>query len=566
MAATDFRSSIRRADGVFIVAVGLLSLIWYVTRLGFYSDDWAFLGMYATSPDQTLRGLYDASYSSQHAMRPVQLWLCAALYRVFGMDPAGYHAVNAVLVVLNPLIVYAIGRELQVSRLIALPVALVYGLLPNYSTDRYWYVAFAITLSMTACLASLYADLRAAGAANLRTTVSWKIAAVLALIAGVLAYEVVMPLLLVAGPVLVAWRVARRQDGLTRQRLMYAAALIAINIVLLGSIAMFKLKTTIRLGAEQGVAAQVTDIARHAIRTDLPRGEYGLNVFNALRVHFVEYGIQLVPNALSIGRTTPSGVRALALLVALITFGFLAYTLRSEQWPTLSSWATLVGAGLAVFALGYAIFVTNYNVQFTPTGIANRSAIAATLGAAMCLVGCAGGAATLARVGGLRVLIFTAAIAVIAGSGVAIVNGIAEQWVTAYAAERNILSSIRTRVPALPPHSTLLLEGACPYIGPAVVFEANWDLAGALQVYYRDRTLAANVVSHRMTADESGITATIYGQPTRYPYSASLLAFHAGTGEVQPLPDAATARTWLSRSLASWSCPAGQEGIGVEPF
>ena len=77
-------------DAAVLAIITALSLARYATSLGFYSDDWAFLGLYATSADQTLRGLHDASYSSHHAMRPVQLWLCAALYRAFGMDPVSY--------------------------------------------------------------------------------------------------------------------------------------------------------------------------------------------------------------------------------------------------------------------------------------------------------------------------------------------------------------------------------------------------------------------------------------------------------------------------------------------
>ena len=43
-------------------------------------------------------------------------------------------------------------------------------------------------------------------------------------------------------------------------------------------------------------------------------------------------------------------------------------------------------------------------------------------------------------------------------------------------AEQRVLASTQQRFPAMPPNSTLLLDGVCPYAGPAVVFEANWDL------------------------------------------------------------------------------------------
>jgi hypothetical protein len=184
----------------------------------------------------------------------------------------------------------------------------------------------------------------------------------------------------------------------------------------------------------------------------------------------------------------------------------------------------------------------------------------------MCLAGGAGLLASVVRVASVRSAAFAAVVSMTAGSGVLIVNVVAADWIAAFTAEQRVLASIRDRFPVMPAGTTILLDGVCPYIGPAIVFEANWDLTGALQVSYRDRTLAANVVTPRMTTDETGITSRIYGQPTRYPYSSSLLAFDAANGTVQPLTDAATARAWLSRALAARRCPAGQEGLGVEPF
>ena len=40
-------------------------------------------------------------------------------------------------------LLYLVLRRLQPSRTLAFAVALVYVLLPNYSTDRFWFAAFA---------------------------------------------------------------------------------------------------------------------------------------------------------------------------------------------------------------------------------------------------------------------------------------------------------------------------------------------------------------------------------------------------------------------------------------
>ena len=541
-----------------------VSLAWYTPHLGFYSDDWAFLGRYATSADQTVGGLFEASYSSQHAMRPMQVWLCAILYRTFGMDPTGYHLFNGVLLVLNPILCYAIARELRVPRTIALSTALVYGLLPNYSTDRFWYVAIAITLSMTACLASIYADLKAAGA-PVRTGVAWKAAGCAALVISSLSYEVALPLFL-AVPALIAWRTWRARRSLPRVRIIYLAFLVAINVVLLAGVAAFKLRTTVRLGAERGLAAQVLEISRHALRRDLPEGAYGLNVVSAARVHFGDYGVRLPATALTLAPAAPATVLVLTALFALAAFAYLAGAIRTEPWPPVRTWGALIAAGILVFGLGYAIFLTNYNVQFTPAGVANRSAIAAAVGAAMCIVGCMGCLATPLSARRLRPMAFAVLIAMVASSGFLIVNVIAGSWIAAYDTEQRVLARIRQRFPALPPHSTLILDGVCPYVGPAIVFESNWDLAGMLQVFYHEATLAADVVTPRLAVGDDAIATTIYQQRTKYPYGRGLFVYDAGADVVQPLTDAAKARAYFSTSTMGRSCPAGKEGLGVDLF
>ena len=554
---------VARDSAALAIAV-VLSLGWYAPRLGFYSDDWAFLGRYATSPHQTVSGFFDASYSEQHAMRPMQVWLCAVLYRTFGMDPLGYHLFNGVLLVLNPILCYAIARELRVPRTIGFSVALLYALLPNYSTDRFWYVAFAITLSMTACLASIYADVKAAGA-PVRAGLAWKAVGAAALLISSLSYEVAAPLFLLA-PCLMVWRTWRAHHHPSRQRIVYLTVLIAINVVLLAGVTAFKLRTTVRLGAQEGIAAQVLAISRHALRTDLPNGEYGLNVFSAVRVHFGDYGLMLPATAGTLVRRAPVTVRWLTLLFAAAACAYLVWSVRQREWPSVREWGAVLGAGIVVFGLGYAIFLTNYNVQFTPTGIANRSAIAATLGAAMCTVGCIGLLITALPGMRLRALAFAALIATFASCGFLIINVIAACWVAAYAEERNVLADIRQRFPTLPPHSTLILDGVCPYIGPAIVFESHWDLAGALQTVYRDETLAADVVTPRLAVGADGITTTIYQQQVRYPYDRGLFVYQTGSGVVQPLTDAAAAHTYFARSTKAHSCPPAKEGIGVELF
>ena len=60
------------------------------------------------------------------------------------------------------LFLYLVLRELRVHRTVAFAIAAVYGLLPNYSTDRFWIAAFGYVLTTALFLISTYALLRAA--------------------------------------------------------------------------------------------------------------------------------------------------------------------------------------------------------------------------------------------------------------------------------------------------------------------------------------------------------------------------------------------------------------------
>jgi hypothetical protein len=552
-----------RRDCLFLAAAVVLSFAWYVPRLGFYSDDWAFLGRYAIAPEQTISGFYKASMSPVHAMRPVQVWLCAALYRLFGMEPLGYHLFNGVLLIANAVLLYAIAWELRAGRIRGLALSLIYALLPNYSTDRYWYLAFAITLSMTCCLASIYADLKAVTAA--RGAAAWKVLSVVALIVSALSYEVALPLFLLA-PVAIIWRIRGGDPGRFRHRLARAVVVIAISLALVFGAGAFKLHSTVRLGAQHGLRGQVIDIARKAVSPHLPYGHYGLNVFSAAGVHFGDYGVELPFSAWALGRTAPAPALWLTGVFALLVFGYLSRAFRESAWPSMLGWSALIPIGLVVFGLGYAIFLTNYNVQFTPTGISNRSAIAATLGAAIVITGTAGWLVTWLVTPRLVALAFAALVTLVTTSGFLAINALASKWVEAYGVERRILADVRRHFPSLPPNSTLLLDGACPYIGPAIVFESYWDLAGALQFMYRDETLLADVVTPQLQVNDDGLSTSIYSMRKTYPYSTMLVVYDAASGAAQSLPDAATARAYFGRSARGASCPTGQEGMGVRLF
>jgi hypothetical protein len=229
------------------------------------------------------------------------------------------------------------------------------------------------------------------------------------------------------------------------------------------------------------------------------------------------------------------------------------------------NWLRLLGGGILVFALGYGIFLTNGRILFSSTSISNRVAIAAAVGVAMIWVGLAGAVAAIVRPR-WRTWVFAVPVAVLCLSGFLIVQGLAATWAEAWQRQQMILADIQARVPSLESGTTIILDGICPYVGPAIVFESNWDLAGALETRYGDPTVRADVVSANLIVDGNGLSTRLYlDQFAHYEYDRRLFVFDARDSALRPLPDAQTAQTWWRKRQAP-DCPYGGAGYGTVLF
>ena len=132
-----------------------------------------------------------------------------------------------------------------------------------------------------------------------------------------------------------------------------------------------------------------------------------------------------------------------------------------------------------MYALGYGIFLTNGRILFSSTGISNRVSIVAAAGVAMIWVGWP--ASSPPGAGPRWSWVVRLAVAALCLSGYLVVHGTGCDLVGGLAARAGHPGGIQARLPALGPGTAIVLDGACPYVGPGMVFESNWDLAGALE-------------------------------------------------------------------------------------
>jgi len=175
----------RVRDSLFLTLVVFCSSLTYVRNLGFYSDDWAFLATWANCSIQSYWGLVTCFYghsAASDSFRPVQALYLTLLYRMFGDHPLGYHVVNSLMIACAALVLYMALCEFGLSEFPAVAIALVYGLIPHYSTDRFWIAAAQSNVCMAFSFLSFYAAARISPVRPTRRW-AWMATSILAMLA-----------------------------------------------------------------------------------------------------------------------------------------------------------------------------------------------------------------------------------------------------------------------------------------------------------------------------------------------------------------------------------------------
>jgi hypothetical protein len=539
-------------DSLFLAAIVVLSSLPYVGSLGLYSDDWAFLSALHTS-DGTYLGLLASVMPMELATRPVQGLVLAGLYWLFGIDPLGYHLTNTAILTAAVLLFYHSLRLLGLPRVIAVAVPLVFGLLPHYSTDRFWIAAFQANVSVSLYFLSLYSDLRFVSRPSPAGWL-WKAVAAVALVGSVLAYEVTALLLLVNVIVLVLFARARRGDDRVRRigpTALGAAANVAFLLLTIG----YKLTTTVRADVASGYRYRALRILTEAVP-----------------VHFGEYGVGMPIRVAQALREYPDGlVIATSLLIGTMVGGYILLILRGggAARDRGVSWPGMIMAGGALFVAGYGVALMTWEIGFHTTGANNRTAIGATIGVAWVFVGAIGLLSSALPSERIRRLTFSSLVAILAASGALLTNTVALFWVRAAREQETIISRLQQQFPDLEPGSALLIDGICPFEGPAPVFATGWDTTGMLQLTYGDGSLRGDVVKPNTELTPAGVRTLLFDDVINvYPYGEALIVYNVRTGEAFSLPDRDAARDYMDAVSrpARPDCPPYTDGDGVPVF
>jgi hypothetical protein len=536
-------------DVLFVLLVSALPVVFMVSALGFYLDDYNALMLMSTSDDQSLWGYYTSLLSGdpKSHLRPVEYAVLAVLYWLFGTSPLPYQVFLAALVPVCAAMLYLVLFRLTRRRYAALGVAILFAMAPHYSSARFWVVAFSPTAVMTLYLISLYCVLRALDTRGVRVS-AWAVGASGAMLASLFIYEIALPLFGVTAAYFVyrGWK-SRRRD-LAFGAASFAAVLAVAVIVKFGLALQVGQETSYSIaGYQGGLAHHAAYVASGAIKINF--GTYGLGLPYVLWWIF-DHRFSWV----ALGTAIVVGLLVYVYMTRVVQHVPSASSARGLRWPL---WRELVAAGLFLIAVGYGLFVVTGQIYMTSVGIDNRVNLVPALGVAVLGVGLLVGAVQAVN-GRRQRMAFGLGVSALAAAGVLVTSTIAGYWGSAYSRQLDVMERLERALPSDPSETTVLLDGICPEIGPGIIFLGHYDLAGALRTRYRDDSIKAAVMTGKVTATDSGveIATTWVGVTERmiYPYASGLLVYDWRRDSLDRLPDRDAAREYLARA-PRMDCP-----------
>jgi hypothetical protein len=441
-------------------AVAALAYHSHIAHGGLYSDDWAF-----ASVIQHTHGLgaqYD-QLSDVVGFRPLGVLSIIVRFSLFG-DHTTWHllAATASAVVLS-LLVYALLRMLRLERLHAGAIAVLLLVVPYADATRLWATGSGANLSIGA----------------------WLLAAMVALHG-----------LTIADPRRAKLTHAGAVGLFAVSLLLYEATYVAIVATPLLYLTRAPWRRALKLGVVDAAIASAI-VAVIASNATVPHTE---SVSHHARLLYD--GAKQILTATALPYGTPRTATVLGLLALVAASGALVAWLLprgSQPQRDLLRWLLFAAGGLLLAVAGYVVYVGAID-YYSPQGpgLANRTNALAIIGLIVIVYSLVGVVGTLLFRGlpGARPLAAGASVL----AAIFLLNGYANRlgdsagmWDRAYAQEVSVLNAMKTALPSLPAGSTVLTFGH-PVVSedPGVpVFINTWELDGAVEVKYDDRSLGA---------------------------------------------------------------------------
>jgi len=535
-----------RADAFRLGLVSLATSAVATRGFGQYSDDWNFFGQLDSVQGSSILARMTALFGPLPA-RPLQGLAHAVLHRALGSDLAAHYAVIALLDLAIVLVLHRLILRAGGVRGLALAVSLIYIALPHATTARWWISTLSTPIALLLALVALHAA-RRVGSAEAGHRGLPVVATAGASLAAAFAYEIPLPLLALA-PILAASE-ARHHPGVERRRAAFVTGSLAVALPVIAAF-LYKRAVSSR-GAPPAepfawgryILHRIFEIGYGELGRDLPRRA-----------------------AAAIGDLGALDLATVAMLTLFAVWGLGRATGNEEDRGRRRLWWLAMLAGPPLYLLGYLVAFVTTDLGLSDVGLDNRTAVAAAIGIAFAFAGLAGGVAGFAP-RGIRSPAISVAVAAVFALALLVTLRAADDWRAAARAQDRVVTAVRAVAPRLPANGArLLIDGACPYVGPAPVFERRLDTSRMLQSVLGDPAAEGDVLRPGSTLDAGGFSASAYAVPSRVAYGPGLFVLDVPAREIVPLPDATAAAGYLAAHPASSlaACPPSREGQGVLP-
>ena len=459
--------------GVIAGAIALLLYEPNAVHGGFLSDAWSQLALYEFAPTHGLWHTF--SYFEEQANfapRPLQSLYFVTLYEVFG-DHVGFWLTWQIATnVLMVLALFVLLRRLSLRPIDAGIIALLVLVFPAASSLRFWTPTIQAPASILAALLGFNLALSAFDAKRPAAKAALHVSSLLLFVASLLFYEVALPIMLVSVllyRLYVPWRPAALR--------WVADCAVLLPVVLF-----------VTLASSAGHEETEAGIWAH-----------GKLIFESARALFTTV-------VLPFGNIAWYVVGLVALVPAAAIVVYLWSPPAVPGRTELRRWLVVLGAGLVVLILGYAIYVpgTDYYNPLAP-GVGNRVNAVPSIGWVLVLYAILMLGATLAFRGLPRARLLSsigagAACVLISISWVRSVNDYSDYFTGAYNEDVRVLTTIRQALPDPRPESTIWTFGQPVEFAPGVpVFGNTWDMTGSVQLQFDDPTLTSLVAEEGTT-------------------------------------------------------------------
>jgi hypothetical protein len=433
----------------------------FVKHGGFFLDDWSNGAGALQPPGSPDVGKALSFFADITAFRPVLIVYVPLTYLLFGMHIHFHDAWSVFLALLAAATLYAILRTLGVPWIHGWLIAALTIVFPWSDATRFWVTGDQVTLS----IAIMGLGLLLALIGLKRGARGWHLGAVTLFLLSILTYEITLPLIACLGFVYwfrSGWRAAK-------WRWLADLGAVVIGGIWVGT---HTKRTTAGLSGDLEHLRQIVSGGETLLgRAGMPLGS----------AHTTQV-------LLAIG---------VILLVGIGVYLYRRKTSSAQAGWGLRSWLLLSGAGLAVAALGWVMFIPA-DPYYTPSvyGLTNRVNGLAAFGLVMLVYGSFGIlGSVLAQ---LRPRTGWIAVAVTVVLGVAMLGAYTHVlrrhitiWNEAFGAQIAGLSQLKATIPKLS-HGATVFAGSYPAnqtLG-VPIFASTWDFDGMVKMEYDDFSLS----------------------------------------------------------------------------